>query len=419
MPAELADLCIEARWIAVLQGGPRILENHAVMVRDGRILAVLPRVDARRRYAPTLTVELATHLLLPGLVNACTDAAAALLRGFPCGFQDSTAATTAAGGADFVRDGTRLAIAAMIRGGITCFANAAALPEVGTVAAVELGMRVVAGLPASDFTGALRWRDEYQGHPLVSTVFSVPDPTAVSDAVLVKLATLGDELEVGLMAPLCATEEEISRCVAMHGCRPPARLRRVGLLSPALHAIGMDLADDEDLVLAFDAGIAVSACPRAALARGGALPVLPRYVADVAGGVASGYVAAFGGPDLWPDLHLLGLAALAGQLGPRPNFWPVLAMATQGGATALGLGAETGAIESGRWADLCAVDLSRPATQPLTDPLHQLLLGGGRDLVTDVWVAGRQLLAGARFTRFDWQEVSQRAAASVARLIAA
>ena len=82
--------------------------------------------------------------------------------------------------------------------------------------------------------------------------------------------------------------------------------------------------------------------------------------------------------------------------------------ATRGGAAALGLEGEIGTLEAGKWADLCCVDLSRPGTQPVGDPVAQLVFGGGRDIVSDVWVAGRQLLSGGELTRLDWSEVSAR-----------
>ena len=72
----------------------------------------------------------------------------------------------------------------------------------------------------------------------------------------------------------------------------------------------------------------------------------------------------------------------------------------------LGLEGEVGTLEAGKWADLCCVDLSGPATQPIGDPLAQLVFGGGRDIVSDVWVAGRQLLSGGELTRLDWPDVA-------------
>jgi len=75
----------------------------------------------------------------------------------------------------------------------------------------------------------------------------------------------------------------------------------------------------------------------------------------------------------------------------------------------LGLDADVGSLEPGKWADLCCVDMRGPAVQPLSEPVTQLVFCGGRDMVSDVWVAGRQLLADRELTRLDWASVAARA----------
>jgi 5-methylthioadenosine/S-adenosylhomocysteine deaminase len=85
-----------------------------------------------------------------------------------------------------------------------------------------------------------------------------------------------------------------------------------------------------------------------------------------------------------------------------------LRVATLNGARALGLADSIGSLTVGKWADLCCVDLARPHTQPLRDPAVQLVYSVSRDQVSDVWVAGRRLLAGGRPTRLDIEDLLQR-----------
>ena len=82
----------------------------------------------------------------------------------------------------------------------------------------------------------------------------------------------------------------------------------------------------------------------------------------------------------------------------------------------LGLDGSAGTLEPGKWADLCCIDLGGPATQPLSDPVTQLVFCGGRDIVSDVWVAGRQLLLDGELTRLDWNRVAARANDWAARM---
>jgi 5-methylthioadenosine/S-adenosylhomocysteine deaminase len=142
-------------------------------------------------------------------------------------------------------------------------------------------------------------------------------------------------------------------------------------------------------------------------------------------GVGSGCAAPAQSLDIWGEMKLLTLmtggdpiglgGAPIGSLPARLRAWDALALATCGGAAVFGLDADVGTLESGKWADLCCVDLGGPATQPLGDPVTQLVLGGGRELVSDVWVAGRHLLSDGEMTRLDWPAAVARAAGWSAR----
>jgi 5-methylthioadenosine/S-adenosylhomocysteine deaminase len=260
-------------------------------------------------------------------------------------------------------------------------------------------------------TEGLRLRDEYTGHPLISTVFAPHAPDQVSDATFARVATLADELDSGIVIDLHESAEGIARSVAVHGMRPIERLWQLGLLTPALHAVYMTHATAADVDLAQRTGIAVSLGSTSAIQCERQLPPVAAWAA--AGtrlGLGSG-----GGPcgnqELWGEMKLLALmmSGLCRIGQPDHGAWDALAAATRGGAAALGLEADTGTLEPGKWADVCCVDLGGPATQPLRDPVAQLVFCGGRDLVRDVWVAGRQLLGDGEFTRLDWPRVAARA----------
>jgi 5-methylthioadenosine/S-adenosylhomocysteine deaminase len=90
-----------------------------------------------------------------------------------------------------------------------------------------------------------------------------------------------------------------------------------------------------------------------------------------------------------------------------PHDW--LHAATLGGARALGLAEVTGSLVAGKWADVCCIDLARAHTQPVYDPAAHLLFAASRDQVSDVWVAGRQLLQQGRLTHLDLEDVLRRA----------
>jgi len=390
-----------------------VLEGHSLLVRDGRILDVLPSAVAAERYSATAVLARHSHLLMPGMINVQSAAAMLLLRGADGG------ARTFEINADFARDGTLAAIAEMLKSGITCFCDRAHFPEETARTAHEQGMRAMIGMPvgaaatpwAKDagqaLTRAIALRDKFRGDPLVSTAFAPLAANTLGDAIFARLVTLADELDAGIMVDLHRSMREIDECSALHGMRPIERLWNLGLLSPALNAAHMVHLSPADMNLMQRTGISVTLCPQADMKLGDGLPPIAAFsAAGVRLGIGSAG-AETGARDIWGDMKIVALLTSA---------WDALRAATQGGAAVLGLDGEVGSLEAGKWADLCCVDLSGPGTQPVGDPLQRLVFGGGRDIVSDVWVAGRQLLSGGELTRIDWPDVAARSAAWAARI---
>jgi len=420
MPAVRADLCIEARWIVPMTARGRLLEHHTLVVRDGRILDLLPSAVAMERYACTVVVRRPAHLLMPGMVNADTQAAMSLYRGLAAGdapFERGVAGRGVAG-REFARDAMLAAIAEMLRSGITCFADRGDCPHEAARTAVEQGMRSVIGIPvseASSLTEGLNVRDEYRGHPLISTVFAPHGAAAMSDAAFTRLAALADELDAGIVIDLHESAAEIADSMTRHRARPLERLWNLGLLTPALRAIHMVHATAPDIDLAQRCGISVTFCPQSSLKRGFGLPAIGAFAASgIRLSVGSGGGSADQTQDIWGEMKLLALLTHAS--AGAQSAWDSLTIATCGGAAAVGLGPDVGTLEAGKWADVCCVDLGGPATQPLGDPVKQLVFCAGRDDVTDVWVAGRQLVSSREMTRLDWPDVAARASAWALRM---
>ena len=151
MPVVPADLSIDARWIVPMTVRGRVLENHTLVVRDGRIIDLLPSVDAAARYAPTVIIERRAHLLMPGMINAHTHAAGSLLRGFGAPAPLLEAHWP---GPEFVHDGVLAAVAEMLVSGITCFGDRYYHPGETARSAAEQGMRAVIGLPVAETISA-------------------------------------------------------------------------------------------------------------------------------------------------------------------------------------------------------------------------------------------------------------------------
>ncbi|MEY4377620.1 MAG: hypothetical protein RJB26_2170 [Pseudomonadota bacterium] len=405
-----ADLVVAASWVVPIEP-VGALADHAVVVRQGRIHAVLPAAEARRQFPAARRVDLPGHVLLPGLVNLHTHAAMALLRGYaddlplmewlkrhiwPAEARHLSAA--------FVLDGTRLACAEMLLGGITTFNDMYFFPEAVCQAAVEAGLRTVAGIVAVDFptpyapdaatalSRGLATRAAFAGEPLAQFALAPHAPYTVSDGVFSTLAALAEREGLPVHCHVHETAEEITNALAASGERPLARLERLGLLGPhfiAVHAVHLDAADID---LLSRRGAHVAHCPTSNLKlASGFAPAADLVRTGVNVGLGTDSAASNNRLDLFAELRLAALLAKA--VANDAGVWPAqaaLQAATLGGATALGLGAETGSLLPGKSADFIAVDLSAPALQPVFDPVSHLVYVAGREQVRQVWVRGEQ-----------------------------
>lgn len=401
---------------------PAVEDGIAVAVDNGRIVEVLPADAALERYDPDALHERPGHVLIPGLVNAHCHAGMALFRGLADDLpldrwleERIWPVESKWAAPELIADGTRLAIAEMLLGGITCFADMYYFPDVVAEVSVEAGIRVAVGMIALDFptpwavdpdeyiSKGLEVHDRHKHDPLVTTTFAPHAPYTVGDALLARIRRLADELDVPVHTHLHETAQEVETAVAETGRRPLERFAALGLVTPSLigvHATQLTPAEIEQLALA---RASVVHCPRSNLKlASGACPVQALLGAGVNVALGTDGAASNNRLDLFSELELAALLAklVAGDATAVPAG-TALGMATVNGARALGLGEETGSITCGKAADLVCVDLTGLAQQPVLDPLSHLVYSASRDQVTDVWVAGEHLVSGGTLQRMD------------------
>lgn len=437
---EAVDALIHARWIVPVEPAGRVLEQHSLALRHGRIVGLLPSSEARSRYTAAENVELSHHLLIPGLVNAHTHAAMTLLRGLaddlplePWLKDHIWPAESRWLSPDFVRDGAELAVAEMLRSGTTCFSDMYFFPEAAAQAVRQSGMRASLGLVVFDFPSAwgsgpqeylakgLALRDQHKNDPLLSFVFAPHSTYTVSERWLKELRTLADELDLPVQTHLHETAAEVADSQRQHGKRPIARLLELGLFTPALMAVHMTQLSDGEIAACAENGVNVVHCPQSNLKLASGLCPAARLV-KAGVNLALGTDGAASNNDLDMLAEMQSAALLAKSVAGDAAVLPaetVLRMATLNGARALGLDKDIGSLLPGKWADIAAVDLSGPETQPVHDPLSALVYSADRRQVSDVWVAGKRLLHDRRLTQMDLDSILERAASWGARISAA
>jgi 5-methylthioadenosine/S-adenosylhomocysteine deaminase len=425
------DLLVLPRWLVPVAPAGAVLEDHALAVDGGRIVDVLPAAFARQAFRPRETLTLPDHALLPGLVNIHTHSAMSLLRGLADDLPlmewlqgHIWPAEAANVSYAFCADGVRLAAAEMIRSGTTCFNDMYFFPDATAAVAGETGLRASVGLIVLDFPTAwaqnweeyihrgLALHDQLRGQPLVRTVFAPHAPYTVSDAPLKRVRELATELGIGVHMHLHETAAEIEGSLQACGKRPWQRLRELDLLGQDFIAVHMTQLSEEEIAEAARLGVSVAHCPESNLKlASGFCPVARLLAAGVNVALGTDGAASNNDLDMLGELRSAALLAkgVAGDASALPAA-AALHMATLAGARALGLEEEIGSLEPGKSADFIAMDLNRPATQPLYQVLSQLVYAAGRDQITDVYVAGRALLREGKLLTLNEAETLARAA---------
>jgi 5-methylthioadenosine/S-adenosylhomocysteine deaminase len=222
---------------------------------------------------------------------------------------------------------------------------------------------------------------------------------------------LAEELDIPIHMHVHETVEEIRESEQRYGMRPLARLERLGLLSPRLVAVHMTQLNEDEMARCLEYGVHVVHCPESNLKLASGFCQVQKLV-DAGINVALGSDGAASNNDLdmlgeMRSAALLGKAVAAN--ASAVSAAQVLRMATLNGARALGLEQELGSIEVGKSADLVAVDLSHLETQPVFNPVSQLVYAASRHQVSDVWVGGRHVVKDGVLTTLEPDPLRERA----------
>ena len=426
------DALIHARWIIPVEPVGTVLERHALAIHEGRIVEILTSDLAEKKYSANTVTRLDEHALLPGLINAHGHAAMTLMRGLAddlpmmTWLHDYVWPTEQKWiSAEFVHDGSLLACAEMLRGGITCFNDMYFFPEETVRAVEQAGMRATVGLIVVDFPSAwaqnadeylnkgIELHDQLHNNTLVTTAFAPHAPYSVSDAPLQRVATYAEELDIPIHMHVHETADEVRQALADHGKRPLQRLDELGLLSPRLLAVHMTELSSDEIQRCAETGVHVIHCPESNLKlASGFCPVHELHQAGI--NVTLGTDGAASNNDLNMFSEMRTAALLGKGIAADATAVPAeqaLCMATINAARSLGLDEDIGSLQPGKAADFIAVHLNEIETSPIYHPVSQLVYATGRNKVTDVWVAGKHLLKDRVLTTLDTEEILNKAEA--------
>ncbi len=428
---------IHPRYLVAVRPQGLVLENHSIAIEQGLIVSIMTRTESEQAYPDAESIELPDHVLLPGFINMHTHSPMTLLRGYADDMdldvwlrEHIWPAEQEFVGPSFVADGARLAIAEMFRAGTTCFNDMYFFPDVLGETCLDTGIRASIGVPlietqtawASDvdsyFEQGLRLHDDWRSESLLNITFSPHAPYSVSDETLRRVATHSRELEVPVHLHLLETQWDIKHSLQHHDVHPLHRLKDLDLLNSRLLAVHMTQLSSEDIDQLAQSGVHVVHCPQSNLKlASGICPLASLLEAGVNVSLGTDGSASNNDLDLLSEAQTAALLAkgISGNAKAVDAF-QALEMLTINGAKALGMDKLTGSIEVGKAADLCAIDLSCPETQPLYHVVSQVIYAASRRQVSDVWVAGRRVLERGELTTIDLEEVTRKAGQWQSRL---
>jgi 5-methylthioadenosine/S-adenosylhomocysteine deaminase len=232
---------------------------------------------------------------------------------------------------------------------------------------------------------------------------------------------LADQLDVPIQIHLHETSTEIADALQATGMRPVERLERLGLLNSSLLAVHVVHVTTSEIERMAVAGVSVAHCPRSNMKlASGIAPVTRLVEAGIEVGLGTDGAASNNVLDMLAELQAAALLAkVASEDAAALGAMTVLRMATLGSARVLRRDHEIGSVEPGKWADLTCIDLMRGNSQPVYDPVSQIVYSVRAEQVSDVWVAGRHQLDSGVLTGIDMENLFGRTNEWQARIGAA
>lgn len=413
-----ADIILKNSILLTMDAKLSIYEPGAVAIQGDHILAAGNQGDICQQYSSGQTIDCQGKVLMPGLINAHTHAAMTLLRGLAddlrldvwlMGYMMPVERRFVS--SEFVRLGTKLACAEMIRSGVTCFADMYYFEDDTAQATADAGLRAVCaqtvlkfpGPDARDYEEALEknriFLQKWHGHPLILPAVGPHSPYTCTQEILRSAASLAKEFDVPLLIHLSETRQEVENSRKEHGMPVIPYVKKQNVFEAkvlAAHCVYVDEGEIKTL-LHHNVGVAHNPSSNLKLASGFA-PISKMLEAGLKVGIGTDGPASNNDLDMFEEIRLAAFLSKGTSGDPTNLPAPMaLAMATRMGAEALQLGAITGSLEAGKRADLILVDNSRVHNSPRfkREPeaiYSQLVYSTQSSDVTDVMVNGNWLM---------------------------
>lgn len=416
-PSRAVSLVVTNATVLTMDAESRIVRNGAVAVDRQTIVGVGPARDLARQFVGRETIDAKGDIVMPGLINTHTHAPMVMYRGladdlalmewleqyiFPAEAKTVSPA--------MVRVGTRLAALEMIRSGTTTFADMYYFEDDIAQAVKAVGLRAVLGqtviqfpvadakTPAEGLARAERFIARWKGDPLITPAVAPHALYTLDGDTLKASRALAERAGVPLLIHLAETEAEVATARTRGAGSPVAYLDGLGVLGRGVVGAHGVWVSPEDIGILTSRGVSIAHNPASNMKLASGTAPVPAYLAaSVAVGLGTDGAASSNDLDMFAAMRLAALVHKARSGDPRVMpARDVLAMATIGGARALGLGDRVGSLEVGKRADLIVVSVSGSHLTPMYDPISHLVYAARGSDVRTVVVDGRVLMRNRR-----------------------
>ncbi|MEZ5427693.1 MAG: amidohydrolase [Pyrinomonadaceae bacterium] len=408
-----ADLVIRGGTVVTMDAGKRLIENGGIAVQDGKIVAVGTDDEINRQFAARETVFAEGKVIIPGLINTHTHVPMTLFRGiaddldlqewltkyiFPAEAKNVTE--------DFVRVGTRLGLAEMIRGGTTTYCDMYYFEDAIADETEKAGMRGVLGETIIDFpvpdnktwpealSYAEKFVKKWQGNPLIVPAIAPHAPYTVSEEHLKEARALSDKLDAPLVMHLAEAQSETDFVMQNKGMRSIEYVDKIGFLSDKLIAAHVIQADEKELEILKKHNVGIAHNPQSNMKlAAGVAPVPLMLRMDLPVGLGTDGAASNNDLSLWEEMDTAAKLHKVFSGDPKVvSAEQAFEMATLRGARALHLEKLIGSIETGKLADIVIVDFDSLHQTPFFNVYSHLVYATKSDDVRHVIINGKIIM---------------------------
>lgn len=439
---QIADLIVKGDYVVTMEPDSTILNDGAVAIKDGVIIAVGPANEISRQYSSQQIIAGEHRIVMPGLINGHTHAAMTLLRGiaedlalmdwlnnyiFPAEVEFVDA--------DFVRIGAELACWEMIRGGTTTFVDMYYFPDETAKVVERCGMRAliattVIAQPSPDAENAAdamqnglayieHWKEK---NSRITPIFG---PHAIYTLNIEQLEAVNEaarKASVGISIHMSESPSEVEYSKNTYDKTSIEMLDSIGFLDRpvdqpliAAHVI-WPTASEIPILVKRNVGVIYNPTSNMKIASGIA-PIADMLEAGVRVGLGTDGAASNNDLDMWEEMRLAALLQKVAKMDPEVlPARTVLNMATLGGAQAIGLDKSIGSLTVGKRADLIQVSTEDVHFIPMYDVISQLIYVADEQDVATVIVDGRILMRDHNMLTIDTGRVRSEANVLAARI---